>query len=267
MKKYILFFDIDGTIVNGFNGGRKTITPALKNAFKQLKKNGHLCFIATGRPYAYLNDDLFSVDFDGFVLCNGAMVIKDNDIILEYPFPKNVVKELVHTLDKNGNAYFLNYKHEVYFSKNRSEQNELFGNAVIKNGTIYRDFNLDDITVTKMEINDLTEPTIQVLKKMEEEGYELVWYPQINYAEVTMPNATKGKTILRLLEKLNIPVENSIAFGDGDNDIEMLKVVGHGVAMGNGTDNVKAVADIVTDTYDNEGIIKELIRLGLIEGE
>ena len=264
MDKYILFFDIDGTILDGFNG-HKTISEPLREAFKQLKENGHLCFLATGRPLAYLNDDILSVDFDGYVLCNGAVIIKDDKIILEHLFPKDVVKELVKTMDKNNNAYFLNYLKEVYFSKNGLEQNELFGNEVIKNGIIYYNYNLDDIKVTKIEINNLEEKTTAYLKEMEKQGYELVWYPGLDYAEVTMPQVTKGKTIQKVLQFLDIPVENSIAFGDGDNDIEMLKVVGHGVAMGNGSENVKEAADIVTDTCINEGIVKELKRLGLIK--
>lgn len=265
MEQHILFFDIDGTIVNGFNGGRKTISNPLREAFRQLKKNGHLCFIATGRPFAYLNDDIMSIGFDGYVLCNGAMVIKDGEILLENPIDKKVVKELVEIMNHNKNAYFLNYKTEVYFSKNRSEQNELFGNEIIKNGTIYREYDLNEIKVTKIEINDLEEKTTAILKEMEKEGYELVWYPQINYAEVTMPNATKGKTIQKVLDVLNIPVENSIAFGDGDNDIEMLKVVGRGVAMGNATEAAKKASDFVTETYDDEGIVRELQRLGLVK--
>lgn len=96
-------------------------------------------------------------------------------------------------------------------------------------------------------------------------GYEVVWYPGLDYAEITMPHATKGEAIKEVLELLDISRDNSIAFGDGDNDIEMLKVVGHGVAMGNGSKAVKEVADMITDTCLNEGIVKELQRLGLVK--
>lgn len=265
MDKYILFFDIDGTIVDSFNG-HKLISRRLRDAFKQLQDNGHLCFLATGRPLAYLNDDILSVGFDGYVLCNGAVVIKDDKVIRESIFPKDVLIDLVHTLDKNGNDYFLNYIKEVYFSKNNSEENELFGNEMIKNGIVYRDYVVEDLVITKIEINKLEENTIKYLKNMEKEGYVVVWYPKLNYAEITMPNVTKGHIIKEVLEMLDIPIERSIAFGDGDNDIEMLKTVGHGVAMGNGSDHVKAIADRITDTCHNEGIVKELLRLGLITG-
>lgn len=56
-----------------------------------------------------------------------------------------------------------------------------------------------------------------------------------------MPHTTKGGAIRDILNILNISRKDSIAFGDGDNDIEMIKVVGHGVAMGNGSDGVKQV--------------------------
>lgn len=263
MDKYILFFDIDGTIVDSFNG-HKFISKRLRDAFKQLQNNGHLIFIATGRPLAYLNDDILSVGFDGYVLCNGAVVMKDGKVLKETVFPRDVLIDLVHTLDSNGNDYFLNYIKEVYYSKNNSEENELFGNEMIKNGIVYREYNVEDIVITKIEINKLEEKTIKYLKSMEREGYNVVWYPKLNYAEITMPNTTKGHSISEVLDLLNIPVERSIAFGDGDNDIEMFKTVGHGVAMGNGSDHIKKVADIVTDTCKNEGIVKELLRLGLI---
>lgn len=263
MEQHILFFDIDGTIIDNMNG-HQYITKRLKKAFKQLQQNGHLCFIATGRPLAYLNDDILSVGFDGFVLCNGAVIMKDNKVIKEHVFDKEVIKDLVKTLDSNGNAYFLNYLKEVYFSKNGLTKNELFGNEVIKNGIIYRDYDLNQIKVTKVEINQLEDKTRQYLLNMKEKGYEIVFYPHEDYAEITLPHVTKGESILEVLQLLNISKERSIAFGDGNNDIAMLQYVGHGVAMGNATKDLKEVADTITDTCENEGIIKELQRLGLI---
>ena len=265
MKQHIFFFDIDGTISDGFNGGKHEISNVLKGALKQLKEKGHFIFIATGRPFAYLNDDILSCEFDGFILSNGAVAMKDGKILKEIIIPKQVVKDLVNAMEKHHARYFLDYIHEVYFSKNGSEANELFGNTIVKNGTIIREFDLDEIVVTKVEINDLTEGMIEYLKVMEQDGYELVWYPRINYAEVTMPGATKGKMITEVLRLLNIPKERSVAFGDGDNDIAMFKEVGYSVAMGNGTDAIKAIADKITETCANEGIVRELQRLGFIE--
>ena len=266
MEQHIFFFDIDGTISDGFNGGKHEISKVLKKALKQLKEKGHLIFIATGRPFAYLNDDILSCEFDGYILSNGAVAMKDGKILKEIIIPKDVVKNLVEVMETNRSRYFLDYITEVYYSKEGSEANELFGNAVVKNGTIIKDYDLNDITVTKVEINDLNDGIIKYLKEMEKQGYELVWYPKINYAEVTMPHATKGNMITEVLQLLNISKERSIAFGDGDNDIAMFKVVGYSVAMGNGTEAIKAIADKITETCENEGIVRELQRLGFVEG-
>ena len=266
MKQHIFFFDIDGTISDGFNGGKHEISAILKQALKELKKQGHLIFIATGRPFAYLNDDILSCEFDGYILSNGSVAMKDGKILKEIILPKEVVKEVVAAMEVNKSRYFLDYITEVYFSKTGSEENELFGNSIIKNGTIIKEYDLDEITVTKVEINELNEDMREYLRGMEKEGYELVWYPRINYAEVTMPGATKGNMITEVLRLLDIPKERSIAFGDGDNDIAMFKEVGYSVAMGNGTDAIKAIAHKITETCANEGIVRELQRLGFVKG-
>ena len=69
---------------------------------------------------------------------------------------------------------------------------------------------------------------------------------------------TKASGILKVLEYLNIPLENSYAFGDGKNDIEMLSTVGCGIAMGNASDEVKNYAKKVTETIQNDGIALEI---------
>ena len=67
------------------------------------------------------------------------------------------------------------------------------------------------------------------------------------------------------LDRNGIDRSQTMAFGDGENDIEMLEYVGIGIAMGNGSDAVKAAADYITDTVENNGIEKALKHFGLIE--
>ena len=75
----------------------------------------------------------------------------------------------------------------------------------------------------------------------------------------------KSAGIRQYLDLLGIDRSESMAFGDGENDIDMLEFVGVGVAMGNADDAVKAAADYVTDTVDNDGIAKALQHFGLID--
>ena len=71
--------------------------------------------------------------------------------------------------------------------------------------------------------------------------------------------------LVQYLDENGLKREEIMAFGDGENDIDMLKFAGIGVAMGNASDEVKAAADYVTDSVDADGIAKALKHFGLID--
>ena len=71
MEKKIIFFDIDGTLYTPVNNG---VTQIVKNAIQETRKKGHLCFIASGRPYGFIADNIKEIGFDGYVLANGANI-------------------------------------------------------------------------------------------------------------------------------------------------------------------------------------------------
>ena len=75
-----------------------------------------------------------------------------------------------------------------------------------------------------------------------------------NNLEINAEEATKGNALLWLADYLGIPREETMAFGDGENDISMLKAAGIGVAMGNASDQIKEAADEVTLTNDQDGV-------------
>ena len=70
--------------------------------------------------------------------------------------------------------------------------------------------------------------------------------------------------MLKFIEKYDLKTENSIAFGDGNNDREMLQYAGIGVALNNGSEGIKAAADYVTSDIDDDGIFKALQHLGIL---
>lgn len=75
-----------------------------------------------------------------------------------------------------------------------------------------------------------------------------------NNLEINARDATKGNALLWLADYLSVPVASTMAFGDGENDIPMLKAAGIGIAMGNASDEVKAAADDITLTNDQFGV-------------
>jgi hydroxymethylpyrimidine pyrophosphatase-like HAD family hydrolase len=82
----------------------------------------------------------------------------------------------------------------------------------------------------------------------------------VNNIEINSGDAHKGAALLELCRHLNIDPAQAMAFGDGLNDVTMIKTAGIGVAMGNADPRVKDVADFVTDTNDNDGVAKAIRR-------
>lgn len=265
MDKKILFFDIDGTLFDCGNGAPH-VSETLKKALQQLKDAGHLCFIASGRPFAYLNQEIQSLGFDGYILCNGAIALKDGKQLIQHYISKEKVRNIVDNVLKYQGQYTLVDTFTGYCPKAFKETYRVLEMFQVPMDTIVGEFDLNDVNVAKIEAGCQTKEGIEYLRSLKENGFEVIEYEGAGSFEINDGGVSKGKTILDVLSLLNISKENSIAFGDGDNDIEMLQVVGYGVAMGNGVENLKKVADKVTETCIDEGIVRELQRLKLVKG-
>ena len=118
---------------------------------------------------------------------------------------------------------------------------------------------------------DILQINIYVDKQKEEELQKTVfthceasrWNP--HFADVNVKGIDKSTGIKHILEYYQIDVKETISFGDGGNDIPMLKYTHIGIAMGNASDEVKQAASYITDTVDNEGIAKALKHFSLIQ--
>lgn len=89
------------------------------------------------------------------------------------------------------------------------------------------------------------------------------WHP--SFTDVIARGVSKSAGIDSVLAHEGIALADTMAFGDGGNDTGMLRHVGCGIAMGNASDEVKAVADYVTDSVDDDGVARALRRFGLID--
>ena len=86
-----------------------------------------------------------------------------------------------------------------------------------------------------------------------------------DFIEIISPGISKASALVRLADMLNIHISETMAIGDANNDLPMLKAAGFRVAMGNGKDEVKAVADYVTDRSESDGLEKALKHFKLIK--
>lgn len=263
MEKRILFFDVDGTLFDCANG-MPYISNYLKQALKQLQAQGHLCFVASGRSYAYLNQEIREIGFDGFVLCNGAIALKEGKPLISHYIPKTEVKKLVREFEKKGISYCLLDTNISYCPTKFKAMYEMFERFEVPLEYFVDDFDLNEVDTAKIEVLCEKDEDKDYIRALRLEGYEILDHGNSGSFEINLGGVSKGKSIVELLHILNIPIENSIAFGDGANDMEMIEVVGYGVAMGNGYEALKKIANHVTEPCVEHGIVKELQRLGLV---
>lgn len=263
MKKAV-FFDIDGTLIDSFHG-KHDISPEVKEAIRELQAEGYYAFIATGRPYAFISEKIWNFGFDGFVLSNGAQVVLNGETVYESKMDPSFVKELAKELDKHHIEYVLEGEHYSYISKNSNRLCELLKYIDVTDKMIKKEYNIEEIEVYKAEIYCDKEEIEKHCTKFIEKYPEIGYYYSINGSlfEVFAKCNHKAKGVEKALEIINVPIERSYAFGDGENDMEMLETVGCGIAMGNASDHVKECAKVVTKSVGEDGVafgIREYIQ-------
>ncbi len=254
MKK-IIFLDIDGTLLDCFNG-LLDITPKVKEVIHSLQANGDYVFIASGRPYAFLSQAILDFGFDGFILANGAQVIIDNNTIYSDPINKEFVKNLISEFERNSIQYILEGEFYSYMKECYKEFYDLYKSLGVSRRYIKSDYDIEEIDVHKVEMLCTDVEASRVCLSLVKSASNYDYFSSIDKKsfELYSKKNTKATGILKALDYLDIPIENSYAFGDGKNDIEMLSTVGCGIAMGNACDEVKRHAKEVTDTVYNDGV-------------
>lgn len=256
MKKAV-FFDMDGTLIDCLNG-ITDITPRVKKAIRALQAKGNYVFIATGRPYAFLNEALRNFGFDGFVLTNGAYVQVKEKCIYKEPMKKDFIKELTYNFEQLNIQYILQGETYSYIKDEYKRLHSFYDSYSISKKYLEGNYNHEEIDIYKIELLCNDKKGIDYCLSLENGDYDYVYDKEKGYFELYSKTNSKASGILKVLDFLNIPLENSYAFGDGKNDIEMLSTVGCGIAMGNAHDCVKNYAKKVTDTVQNDGVALEI---------
>ena len=251
------FFDIDGTLID-VSKGMNEPTERVRAALQKVKDAGNYIFIASGRPIEFIDPVIMTLGFDGFVLMNGAVVWIGDKVVFDEPLDRELVKELVGFGDAHGMEYIFESHPAVYLDKNFMLMDKFYRRIGIDVDRFVRDFDWKNISVHKMEF---------VSKQFDDEikNFHERWLNSKELTGITDPfhdnnlelysrKNTKGSGILHALDYLKIPVENSFAFGDGLNDLEMIQTVGCGCAMGNGNPKLKALAKHVVPGVHEDGV-------------
>ena len=254
MKKAV-FFDIDGTLIHS-TAGIKDMTIKVKQAVNELKEQGNEVWIATGRPYGFLPDVILRFGFDGLILANGAHIVYQGQTIYNDPMDKQFVYELIDLFEEHNIQYILEGDHYCYMKEKFKRCGDLYEEFGVKREMLLPEYDVNQIDVYKMEFICPSKEVLDLCLAMLNQHPEYDYYHSMSLLllEVYPKKNTKATAIHKVLDMLQIPWNQSYAFGDGKNDIEMLQAVEFGIAMGNAAQEVKQHANYVTDSVKDDGV-------------
>lgn len=255
-----VFFDIDGTLISLKT---KVIPESTQNAIKNLRKKGIKVIVATGRS---INDlyHIKHIEFDGFLTFNGGYCMTiDGQVMFKQTIHSDDIKNLINYSEKSTVSFSLMYEDKVRISHESPQVLELYTHVNIPVPPLYDKETLDIENVLQVNVFIDPENEVSFMKKVMPNSLSSRWTSL--FADVNPGGISKQKGVEYFCEHFNIDVTETMAFGDGGNDISMLKFVEIGVAMGNAGDNVKEIADFVTEEVDNHGVEAALIHFGLLD--
>jgi len=253
MKPQIIFFDIDGTLVSFKT---HSIPASAKSAIRQLREKGIKVIIATGRAFSEMNN-LEDLEFDGYITANGAYCIdSEGNTIVQYHISKESLGKLSLYLEKKpfpcafmtNNGSYINYADEQVLLINQ------LVNLPTSPVKLVSEIIEHDIVQLSAFID--TDRETELLKHVLTDCVGNRWHS--SFTDFNVKHCNKASGMDRFLEHFNIELRYTMAFGDGGNDISMLKHAATGIAMNNASDDVKAAADYVTGSVDEDGIVNAL---------
>lgn len=250
------FFDIDGTLLS-FDTHR--VSDGTVRAFDKLHQQGIQTFISTGRPKMLIPE--MPVEFAGYVTMNGGYVYEGDEILLRNPIPQSETDRWISIAKQEGMSTLLFGEHQMY-GANR--------NSIIDQVRQQLEFEMPEFVDIDQLFGFETYQIIAVMPPERDREIEAMlpscriprWHPK--FSDVVFHANSKATGIESVLRHHGYTRDESICFGDGGNDIEMLDYCGIGVAMGNASDEVKRHADYVTTSVDEEGIEQALTKLHII---
>ncbi|GEK89513.1 hypothetical protein SAMN04488100_11516 [Alkalibacterium putridalgicola] len=271
----IVFLDIDGTLVTKYN----TIPQSTKRAIQKLKENNVMPVISTGRAPLLIEEVRRELGIDSYIAMNGQLVVHEGEVVYHNPIEQETVDQLIdRAVDKNDGIILCGAKDIfsnsiVSLAKRSSVLTLLKGLVKLVPGSIQLSFFSRLIKKPPKPEDYEGKPIYQVIietSQEEEEQYREA-FDMLNFArsnhytvDVISKGISKATGIEHYLNHVGVDLKDTYAIGDSPNDLEMLGYVETSIAMGNSWDNVKEIADYVTDDVDKDGIEKALKHFGLI---
>ncbi|MFX3625459.1 MAG: Cof-type HAD-IIB family hydrolase [Ectobacillus sp.] len=257
--KSIIFFDIDGTLLDH----DKELPKTAKEAIAALQEQGHEVAIATGRAPFMFEELRKELNIDTFVSYNGQYVVLQGEVIYKNPLHKEALQALTDTaLSRNHPIVYMDHEdmkanvpeHEYIVESIHTLKIGMFPTHdphYFKEREIYQ-------SLLFCQVNE------ERLYEEEFSHFDFIrWHPVS--VDVLPAGGSKARGIEKIAKQLGIAPEHRFAFGDGLNDLEMLRSVQNSVAMGNAHPLAKQAAAYVTKAVDEDGVLHGLRMVGLLD--
>ncbi|MFE8696336.1 Cof-type HAD-IIB family hydrolase [Cytobacillus sp. FJAT-53684] len=269
-EKHLIALDLDGTLLKD----DKTISLRTKKVIEKAREQGHIVMIATGRPfrssemyYREMNLDTPIVNF------NGAFVHHPKDHnwgVYHSPLEVNIAKDIVEACSSfQFHNIIAEVIDDVYIHYHDEKLLDIFGlgDPSITTGDLR---NFLKSSPTSMLIHTDEQHVQTIRDHLSAVHAEVIdhrsWAAPWHVIEIVKVGLNKAVGLRKAADYFQIPAERIIAFGDEDNDLEMLDYAGYGVAMGNAIDQVKSTANKLTLSNEEDGVavyLNDLLNLKL----
>jgi len=270
-----VFLDVDGTYAD------YGVVPAGHvRAVQAAREAGHRVFLCTGRPVSMLPGAIRGAGFDGLVASAGAYVEVAGEVLVDRRFPADLAARTVAALDAHDAVYVLEAQESLHVPPAAEERlrtiieehfsqapdgREVGSSAIL--GSLERVPDLAKVPFSKVSVFDSPVPMQQLVEEIGE-GIAVVENSIADEGrhagELYQRGISKADGVAAAIAHLGISRENSIAVGDGENDLEMVAFAGIGVAIEGSSPELLALADRTAAPPQQEGLVAAFEELGLI---
>lgn len=230
---YAFFLDIDGTIYDG-----NTVAPEVVNAIVRARNTGHKVFINTARAYIGMPQEIYDLPVDGWIGSLGLEVFTDGQFIHRHFIPRERVLEIANYAFQNRVKLY--FEGEIRLDLNQERPGSLNPKDMEEFKTM-----LGSYRVCKFSLVDGPTDRDKAAFSEDFDFFDI---------EVIAKGYSKTRGIQIIQEYYGISQENTVAIGDSDPDMDMVRYAGIGIAMGNGTPRLKACANYITKPLAEHGV-------------
>jgi Cof subfamily protein (haloacid dehalogenase superfamily) len=272
----ILFVDVDGTLVDYHNRLPASAVAAVRAA----RAAGHRVYLCTGRSRAEMPESLWDIGVDGMIGGNGSYVEDAGEVVLHQALTGTQCHELVEWLHSRGLEFYLETNDGLFASERFEEAaTPVIALYSARNGksapaTVSAAFH-GMVFGARLDRDDVNKISY-ILTSIEDHLAAREAFPDLQhgtwggrdaqalFGDVGPSGITKAHAVAALLQHLHADPADTIAFGDATVDLPMFRACAVGVAMGNASDDLKAVATLVTDDVEDDGLANAFARLHLV---